>query len=136
MIVRNAKPEDAQEIERIHGQMGMDYKLPDLENPLFLVRKVAEDENGHVTAVCYLRLEAETYLWLDPLLDPRKKMETMLTLQPEVLRAGWEQGLNNIVAWIPEAMERKFQRRLHELGWHKDRVGWHSWSRPLGETAP
>ena len=63
-------------------------------------------------------------------------MDAMLELQPEILRSSWEKGLENLVAWIPEWMEKKFARRLHQLGWNKDRAEWHSWSRILVEPEP
>jgi len=95
MIIRDLQQQDTQQIAEIHGRMGMDYALPDLDSPLFLVRKVATNENGKILAACVLRIEAETYLLLDPQLSPQIKMKTMLELQPEILRGAWEQGRLN-----------------------------------------
>jgi len=128
MKVRDANPEDFPTIEQIHGKMGLDYRLPNLAHPLFLVRKVAAEEDG-VTAACFLRLTAETYLWLDPKLTARAKVETMNELQPAVLAAAWAQGLDDIEARIPETVERRFRKRLTQLGWSRNRPGWFAWSR-------
>jgi hypothetical protein len=128
VIVRDANPDDFSRIAEIHAAMGTDYHMPDLAHPLFLVRKVAETETG-VSAACFLRLTAECYLWLDPNLTPRCKMDAMNQMQPEVLCAAWEKGLDDIEARIPETIERRFQRRLKQLGWEKARPGWFAWSR-------
>ena len=136
MSVRDLKPTDCEELAKIHAKMGMDYEMPDLNSPLFLVKKVVTDENGKVIGASVVRLEAECYLWLDPEIAPRTKMNCMLELQPEILRSSWEKGLENLVAWIPSWMEKKFRRRLHQLGWIRDRAEWHSWSRSLVEPEP
>jgi hypothetical protein len=128
VIVRDAKPEDFAEIERIHAAMGMDYQLPDLAHPLFLVRKVTLDDNGEVIGACFLRITAETYLWMSPDIAPRCKMDVMNKMQPEVLRAAWQNGLDDIEARIPETVERRFQKRLNQLGWSKNRSGWFPWT--------
>jgi hypothetical protein len=136
MSVRDLIPEDYAQIQAIHSKMGMDYALPDLDSPLFLVKKVVTDENGKVIGASVVRLEAECYLWVDPEFKPRVKMDAMLELQPEILRSAWAKGLENLVAWIPLWMEKKFRRRLLNLGWVRDRTGWQSWSRPLVEPKP
>jgi hypothetical protein len=135
MIIRDLQPSDLGHVAEIHAKMGMDYALPDLQSPLCLVQKVATDDDGKILGISVLRLEAECYLLLDPELTARSKVDTMLNLQPEVLRSGWEKGLENVVAWIPEDVERRFQRRLKQLGWSRDRTEWHSWSRPLEESS-
>jgi hypothetical protein len=133
MNVRDADPEDNAAIIAIHEGMGMNYLCPDLNNPLFFVKKVAEDENGEVIGACMLRLTAETYLLLSPNLDARSKMMVMNALQPAVLNAAWEQGLDDIEARIPEETEKKFHKRLCRLGWSRNRDAWHAWTRQTGE---
>jgi len=128
-LIRDARPEDIDDIARIHQRMGLDYKMPNLESPLFLIQKVVE-RNGKVIAASALRLEAETYLWLSPDLDALDKVEAMRGMQPAIVQDAWERGLDNLVCWIPEEVEKKFRRRLKTLGWQRDREGWHSWSRP------
>ena len=128
MIVRDARPEDFGAIEQIHAKMGMDYALPALGQPLVFVRKVTTDDSGKVIAACFLRLCAECYLVLEPDLAPRIKLETMTAMQPEVFRAAWANGIDDIEARIPETVERRFQKRLKQLGWTPNRSGWHPWT--------
>jgi hypothetical protein len=125
--VRDAIPGHYAVIEGIHAQMGLDYALPRLDSPLFFVRKVAEDEHS-VTGACFLRLAAECYLWVPPNANPRAKLDAISALQPEVLKSAWSQGLDMIEARIPESVERRFQKRLLQLGWSRNR-GWAAWSR-------
>lgn len=136
MIIRDAKPEDFAAIEMIHGAMQNDYLFPFAVNsegkredsPLFFVRKVAE-EDGRVVGACFLRLTAETYLWLTPELDAAEKMKAMQQMQPAVLFEAYSQGIDDIEARIPETVERRFHKRLKQLGWFKARPGWFPWSR-------
>ena len=127
MIIRDAKPEDSAAIERFHVSSGLDYKFPDLAHPLFFVRKVAE-RDGAVIGACFLRIAAETYLWLRPSLAPREKQDAMLAMQPEVMAAAWRLGVDEVEARIPPEIEKKFHKRLTQLGWSKNR-GWSAWSR-------
>ena len=125
-IVRDYRPEDFESVKALHEASGIDYKMPDLGAPLFLVKKVVEVD-GKVTAACALRIECETYLWCGG--EPADKMDAMLAMQPAILDAAWMSGIDNLVCWIPEDVEAKFEKRLKQLGWARDRDGWHSWSR-------
>ena len=126
--IRDAKTEDNEAIAALHEAMGLDYKMPNLESPLFLVQKVVECD-GKIIGCTALKLEAETYLWLDPKLTARQKVEAMTGMQEHVISEAWEQGLDTVVAWVPEQVESKFAKRLKAMGFSKDREGWHSWSR-------
>lgn len=127
-MVRDATPEDFPEIEKIHAAMGLDYKLPELESPLFIVRKLIE-RDGKVIGACLLRLTAETFLLLSPELGPEEKMHAMEAMQPEVVSEAWKQGLEEIEARIPHETEEIFKKRLIQLGWTRNRDGWHPWTR-------
>ena len=128
MRIRDADAGDYSDVERLHGDMGIDYELPNLAHPLFVVQKVAY-EDGRLLGACFLRLTAETYLWLDPALGPRAKMETMAALQPEVLAHASALGLDTIEACIPSEVEKRFAKRLIRLGWERCKDKWHQWSR-------
>lgn len=132
--LRDFNENDRAQIERIHAHMGMDYRLPDISSPLMVARKcVTVDEE--IVAACALRIEAETMLWVRPDIDPRAKIVAIRALNHEILSAAWKMGLTSLVAWIPETVESKFRRRLNELGWKRDRSGWHSWSREIRDDA-
>ena len=128
MIVRDATPGDYPSIESIYRGMGMDYALPDLHSPLFLVKKVASDEDNNLLGASFLRLQAECYLWLPYNLSPRMKVNVMREMQPEVLGEAWSKGLDCVEARIPRDIESRFHKRLQELGWSRDREDWHPWS--------
>jgi len=132
MRVRDADETDYPVIQEIHRQMGMDYSLPDLHSPLFFIKKVVENDEGKVVGACFLRISAETYLWLSPDSKPREKVDSMLQMQPAILGAAWDNGIDLIEARIPEETERRFRKRLKQLGWTQNREGWHPWSRLTG----
>lgn len=108
----------------------MDYKLPDLDSPLLIVKKAVTDETGKLLGFCVLRLTAECMLLLDPDQRPEEKMKVMTTLSPAVIGEAWRLGLDDVMSTIPEDMEKRFTKRLGGLGWSKDRNGWALWSRP------
>lgn len=116
-------------IKAIHAAQKIDYKLPQLESPLFVVKKAVTNEKGEVIGACLLRLTAETMLILSPELSPREKMDAMEAMQPEVLHAAWQLGLDEIEARIETGTEEIFEKRLNQLGWVKDRAGWNPWSK-------
>jgi hypothetical protein len=126
--VRDYAPADLPALQRIHEQMGLDYRMPDLNDPLFVVRKVLE-VGGEVVGATVARVEFETYLWLDNALNPAEKNAAMHLLQPALLKDSRLLGAENLVCWVPENVEKKFAKRLAELGWKRDRDGWHTWSR-------
>jgi hypothetical protein len=128
-MVRDAVASDYPAIQEIHRLMGMDYQLPPLDSPLFFVKKVVEDDSGRVIGACFLRVLAETYLWLNPDTSPRDKMNAMGEMQPAILDEACHNGIELIEARIPEETERRFLKRLKQLGWQKNRSGWNPWSR-------
>jgi hypothetical protein len=132
MVVRDAMPEDIEQIRAIHEAMGLDYRMPNLESPLFLIQKVVETD-GKIIAASALKVEAETYLWVAPELSAREKVDAMYEMQPRLVAEAWEKGIDQIVCWVPETVEKKFAKRLRAMGFSRDRDGWHSWSR---ETTP
>lgn len=123
-MIRDYKPEDRPELERIHKQLGIDYQFPNLDNPLFFVRKVLEVD-GKISSALVLKVCAETYLLLGEG-KPQDKFLAMQQLQGSVLTEAYQKGLDEIHAAIPEI---GFDKRLAQLGWEKDRPGWNLWTR-------
>jgi hypothetical protein len=123
-MIRDYKPEDRGELERIHRELGIDYQFPNLDHPLFFVRKVLE-VNGKVTSALVLKGCAETFLLLGEG-KPQTRFLAMEALQGSVLTEAYRMGLDEIHAAIPEI---GFDRRLTQLGWEKDRPGWNLWTR-------
>lgn len=111
-------------MQGIHAAQGIDYAFPDLDSPLFFVKKVRE-VNGDVRAALVLKLCAETFLLLGDG-RPQDKMTAMHELQEAVLDEAYRRGLDEIHAAIPEI---GFDKRLVQLGWSRDRPGWNLWSK-------
>jgi hypothetical protein len=129
MTERDATPEDHAAIRKIHAEMGQDYALPNLDSPLVFIQKVAISDSGEVVGATLLRLTAETILLLSPKLGDHGKIAAITTMQPAILKAAWEKGLDDIEARINETIEPQFTAMLDFLGWVKNRSGWSPWSR-------
>jgi hypothetical protein len=123
-MIRDYTAADKAQLEQIHRKSGLDYRFPDLDHPLFFVRKVAE-EDGEIKGASVLKLCAETMLLLGEGV-PRERFETIKSLQDAVLAEAYLKGLGEIYADVPEI---GFDKRLRQLGWEKDRPGWSLWSR-------
>jgi len=68
-----------------------------------------------------LRLTAEAYLLLDPEAGtPREKWQLLLGLHEATRRDALERGLEDVHAWLPPEIGKKFGRRLVRLGWIRD----------------
>ena len=129
-MIRDFRPEDYTAIKEIHKSQGFDYSLGDLDNPLFLVKKVRE-VNGRVVAAMFLRVTAETFLVTAG--SPVEKGRAIEELQPEVLREAYEKGLPDIFCVVPPEIENSFSPVMQRMGWAKDR-DWPMWSRELNGT--
>jgi hypothetical protein len=125
-MVRDYEPGDKEALADMHEKQGIDYKFPDIDAPLFFVKKVLTDESGKIKSALVLRICAETMLLMDPEQEPQEKLTEMQELQSSVLNEAYKQGLDEIHAAIPEI---GFDKRLIELGWSKDRPGFHLWTR-------
>jgi hypothetical protein len=115
-------------LRAIHAGQGIDYAFPDLDHPLFFEKQVLE-EGGEVKGALVLKLCAETSLLLGSFpgrSGPQRKLAAMQLLQQAVLKEAYGRGLDEVHAAIPEI---GFDKRLRQLGWEKDRPGWHLWSR-------
>jgi hypothetical protein len=131
MTVRDYRDADKAAVEQLHRGMGMDYKLPDLDSPLFIVKKIYE-RAGKVVGAEFLKIQAEAYLMLDCELDQIEKTRVIAHLSRDVEdSAYYEHGLETIAAYIPEEISDKFSKRLNLLGWTKAREKWVTWFREL-----
>jgi hypothetical protein len=131
MTVRDYTDADRPAVEKLHRDMGMDYKLPELSDPLFIVRKVYLNDAGRVIGTEFLKIQAEAYLMLDCRLDTVEKTRVIAHLSHAVEREAYNRGLDTLVAYIPEDISTKFTKRLNLLGWDKARKGWITWFREL-----
>ncbi|HUL16957.1 MAG TPA: hypothetical protein VLV88_13245 [Terriglobales bacterium] len=127
MQIREYRDGDLRALKVIHERQGYPYEFPDLGNPLFVSKIVLTDGDteGHgkenIRAAALLRLTAEAYLLLDPAFGmPRKKWQWLLTLHEAARKDAWRRGLEDVHAWLPPAIAKKFGRRLSSLGWIRD----------------
>jgi hypothetical protein len=129
MIVRAYTSADLDAVRAMHAAQGFGYPLPDLADPLFLVRAVVEDE-GRPRMAALLRLTAEAYLLADPRDgSPRQRWQWLLALHEATRHAAAARGLADVQAFLPQRVARAFGRRLESLGWHCD--PWTCYTRQL-----
>jgi hypothetical protein len=142
MRIREYTEGDLDALRAIHATQGFDYNLPDLSNPLFVTKLVLTGEDkapgGAATAqaetilgAALLRLTAEAYLLLDPQAGtPRERWQWLLALQAAAERDAWQRGLEDVHAWLPPPITKKFGKRMERLGWIRDDA-WTPYCRKL-----
>jgi len=84
---------------------------------------LSEEREGssRILGAALLRLTAEAYLLLDPRVGtPRERWQWLLALHEAARRDAWQRGLEDVHAWLPPPIARKFGRRLERLGWRRD----------------
>lgn len=130
MAIRDYEPKDLEDLKRIHSLKSIDYKFPDIESPLFLVKKVLEVE-GKVVMALAAYIQVETYLLMDSgnWAKPEEKLEALQSLQAEFLNDLYLKGVDCAVAYVPQEIEKHFGKRMTALGWSRNRDGWRTWGR-------
>jgi hypothetical protein len=128
--MREYQARDAQGVSAIHAAMGLDYRLPNLDSPL-VAATVCED-NGKLLAAGALKIEAEVYLWVDPNASPAAKWDAVRLIHRELVRKAVSLGLEQLVAYVPECVQKFFCKRLRMLRWAQARDGWKPWVYELG----
>ena len=157
LMVREYTASDLAALRAIHAAQGFDYPLPDLSNPLFVTKlilseseaeaneespsaKIDPPQKEEIIGAAFLRLTAEAYLLLDPKAGtPRDRWQWLLQLHAAAERDAWQRGLEDVHAWLPPSIARKFGKRITHLGWNRD----DSWTpyckrlaRPTGKSRP
>ena len=136
MRIREYTAKDLDALRHIHATQGFDYALPDLGNPLFVTKLVLARDSERATTDAglasgasqeqilgsvLLRLTAEAYLLLDPKAGtPRDRWQWLLAMQSAAERDAWQRGLEDVHAWLPPPIAKKFGKRLERLGWLRD----------------
>ena len=88
--------------------------------------------NCRILGAVLLRLTAEAYLLLDPRAGtPRERWQWLLALHAAAERDAWQRGLEDVHAWLPPPIAKKFGRRLARLGWLRD-DSWTPYCKRLG----
>ena len=80
-----------------------------------------ETAPSKVFGAAFLRLTAEAYLLLDPRAGtPRDRWQWLLALHAAAERDAWQRGLEDVHAWLPPPIAKKFGKRIQRLGWLRD----------------
>lgn len=127
-MIREYQPSDVLPLLRMHEQQGFAYSFPDLRDPLFVTRLVAE-ENGRVTAAALLHLTCEAYFLQDPRAGtPEERWQHVGELHEATRQDARRKGLDDVHAFIPPEVPGGFYRKLKRLGWveEKFRCMWRS----------
>jgi hypothetical protein len=120
MLIREYTGADLDALRAMHAAQGFAYEFPDLDDPLFVVRAVVEDE-GRPRMAALLRLTAEAYLLADPRDGaPRERWQWLAALHEATREAAAARGLADVQAFLPPRVAHAFGRRLAKLGWRRD----------------
>lgn len=132
MQLREYQESDLAALQKIHATQNFPYAFPDLANPLFVTKIVLADGEEKILGAALLRLTAESYLLLDPSQGtPRQRWQSLLALHEAARADAWQRGLEDVHAWLPPPIAKKFGRRLSTLGWLRD-DSWTPYCRRLG----
>jgi len=133
-MIRDFKKADRQLLEGIYRASGFDYEFPDLDDPLFIIKKVMDDGNVHQGIA--VKIEATVYLWVSAKWGtPQERWERLQELIEVTKKEAWEKGLDTLTCVIPPELEKRFAKRLRQIGMTRDRP-WPKWSFDLNEYTP
>jgi hypothetical protein len=120
---------DIPTIVKFHESMGYDYRMPDLRHPLFVVKMVARQDDA-IVAACALKIQAETYLWVDGNASLRTRVRAIIELSKAIYAEAYRIGLDCMVAYLPPGLPVAFRRVMQFIGWSADRQ-WEPWSKEV-----
>jgi hypothetical protein len=129
MRTRIWTPEDTGKVVELYRSMRLPYAMPDLDTPLFGLKRVVESENGEVIAAGAVKPIGEAFLWVDPNMSPVLRARALRKLNHEAEVTAAEAGYDELTAWIPPHIEEDFARSLVHSGWRAS--PWRSWSKRL-----
>ncbi len=93
MLIRAYTDADLDALRAMHSAQNFAYELPDVADPLFVMRAVVE-EDGKPRMAALLRLTAEAYLLADPHEGtPRRRWQWLMALHEATRRAAKARGL-------------------------------------------
>jgi hypothetical protein len=121
MRVREYTEADLDALERMHAQQGFDYTFPNLRDPIFVSKLVLENDAGRAVMASLARLTCEIYLLADPATGTaRERYGRLVALHQVAERDLRRRGLDDVHAWLPPRIAKRFGRRLELLGWVRD----------------
>lgn len=119
MKISDISPLALECIKDVHRASGFDYQFPkDFSTPLFPVRRVATDDSGRFIAAFALKVEAETYLWMDSSYgSPETRWQAVQALNSDMVERARTIGFDQTHCVLPPEIAERFGKRLQELGW-------------------
>jgi hypothetical protein len=136
-IIRDYHVDDFEAIKALHDATEIDYKFPNIDGALFLVKQVMEVD-GVIRMALGAYIQCEYYLWMDKTewAFPDEKFEMIRALEKRVTEELWLKGVDEAVLYIPPGYER-FGDRISDpkkgMGFTKARDGWIHYNK-LTET--
>jgi hypothetical protein len=131
VVVRDMVTEDIPEVRRLWEKQGLDYRFPDMTDPLYFRKKVIQVD-GRIVNVIITKVEVETIMINDREWgDTEEKVLAAQLLLDTLVAELKGLGLNQMVAWVPTKVEKAMEPHLKALGWEPDRGEFHTWSKEI-----
>lgn len=113
-MIRDYQAADYDRVVEIFKQRAYEFKLPDLDSPLMLTRKVVADSDGVVRLAAFARLEVNAYLLVDSSWEtPKARLDAISGLDDAMRERCRFFGVDEANAQV----HPRFGRRLERLGW-------------------
>ena len=126
MNIRPWRAGDEGAVRTIHELMETGYPLPDVNAPLFGLKRVLEADSGDVIGAGAVKPVGERFLWVAQDLPPVLCGRAFCRLMGEARSLAAMAGYDELTAWIPPHIEAAFGSPLSRAGWRPS--PWQSWS--------
>jgi hypothetical protein len=134
-MIRDYEKRDREALKAIHSASMFDYVFPDLDDPLFVVRKTVE-EDGKAVQGLLVKLQGEVYLYVQAdWATPEERWARLVELTDAAKKAAWEKGLDSLVCVVPPEIAASFEKRLKQIGMVKN-LGWPRFTFDLTAYTP
>lgn len=105
----------------LYRAQGFDYRFPDLNQAQFVEKLVLENGSGRPSMALAARATAEMYLLIDQREGtPQERWEQFKALHRAMEGQMYGLGFEDVHAWLPPTIAKRFGRRLEGLGWRRD----------------
>lgn len=121
---------DLPQIERMHAQNNFAFEFPDLNDPLWHIKLVGE-QDGRIVNAAFSHLTSEVYGFFDPKAGtPSERYDNFRLLEDVGCKVAYHQGgLSDLHVFLPPRIAKAFGRRLMQAGWK--RPLWTSFAKEL-----
>ena len=126
MNIRPWRAGDEGAVRTIHELMATGYPLPDVNAPLFGLKRVLEADSGDGIGAGAVKPVGECFLWVAQDLPPVLRGRAFCRLMGEARSLAAASGYDELTAWIPPHIEAAFGSPLSRAGWRPS--PWQSWS--------